>query len=379
MRSITYRIVIAMFVLLAPVGAMAQMPSMNMMSAVAVSSVTQEAPSYEGANPLGCYEFSSSLSVGAEGESVIRLQRFLVAQGLLSQENTTGYFGPLTKDAVTSFQARNGVSAVGVVGPLTRTLIKQMSCVNGTVPPHVMPSVTAQPCVPRPPCLDAAPYCQINIPNVCPPSPSPSPSSFGGQICPADAMRCPDGSYVGRTGPNCSFVCSGATVPTPIVPTVPPTDPMPPYYSPAAPVSCVTLPYAVSSGMQDETVTQLQQFLISQGLLGQGNVTGYFGPLTARAVATFQASNGISATGYVGDLTRAMIEDASCKSAYAPPSASVSTVSAGASAGFPVIGAQTVSCVPTISVPNEACAGGAWTFRPSDNQCNGTWFCTTAL
>ncbi|MEA2701574.1 MAG: hypothetical protein QOE22_283 [Candidatus Parcubacteria bacterium] len=25
--------------------------------------------------------------------------------------------------------------------------------------------------------------------------------------CTADAMQCPDGSYVGRTGPNCQFIC----------------------------------------------------------------------------------------------------------------------------------------------------------------------------
>lgn len=29
----------------------------------------------------------------------------------------------------------------------------------------------------------------------------------GGVYCTADAMMCPDGSYVGRTGPNCEFVC----------------------------------------------------------------------------------------------------------------------------------------------------------------------------
>jgi Immunoglobulin-like domain of bacterial spore germination len=29
-----------------------------------------------------------------------------------------------------------------------------------------------------------------------------------GTMCTADAMLCPDGSYVGRTGPNCEFVCS---------------------------------------------------------------------------------------------------------------------------------------------------------------------------
>ncbi len=32
-----------------------------------------------------------------------------------------------------------------------------------------------------------------------------------GVACTADAMQCPDGSYVGRTGPNCQFVCPTAT------------------------------------------------------------------------------------------------------------------------------------------------------------------------
>jgi hypothetical protein len=32
-------------------------------------------------------------------------------------------------------------------------------------------------------------------------------------VCPADAMQCPDGLFVGRTGPNCEFVCPAPTVP----------------------------------------------------------------------------------------------------------------------------------------------------------------------
>jgi hypothetical protein len=28
-------------------------------------------------------------------------------------------------------------------------------------------------------------------------------------VCTADAMQCPDGSWVGRSGPNCQFVCPG--------------------------------------------------------------------------------------------------------------------------------------------------------------------------
>ena len=31
-------------------------------------------------------------------------------------------------------------------------------------------------------------------------------------MCTADAMQCPDGSYVGRTGPNCAFECPPSDV-----------------------------------------------------------------------------------------------------------------------------------------------------------------------
>ena len=33
----------------------------------------------------------------------------------------------------------------------------------------------------------------------------------GPVACTMEAMQCPDGSYVGRTGPNCEFVCPTAT------------------------------------------------------------------------------------------------------------------------------------------------------------------------
>lgn len=34
-----------------------------------------------------------------------------------------------------------------------------------------------------------------------------APAAPGPVVCTADAMLCSDGSYVGRTGPNCEFVC----------------------------------------------------------------------------------------------------------------------------------------------------------------------------
>ncbi|HUZ93076.1 MAG TPA: peptidoglycan-binding domain-containing protein, partial [Candidatus Paceibacterota bacterium] len=68
------------------------------------------------------------------------------------------------------------------------------------------------------------------------------------------------------------------------------------------------------SGLKGDDVAALQKFLIAQSkgsvtaeLRGVG-ATGYFGPLTAKALAEFQASAGISpASGYFGPITRAYV------------------------------------------------------------------------
>src|SRR6185295_18239462 len=53
------------------------------------------------------------------------------------------------------------------------------------------------------------------------PSPStigeepPIGGPIGGTVCTQEAMLCPDGSYVGRTGPNCEFApCGGGSTGT---------------------------------------------------------------------------------------------------------------------------------------------------------------------
>lgn len=53
-----------------------------------------------------------------------------------------------------------------------------------------------------------------NIPNITPSisgtlnvSPTPALSGDGKIFCTQDAMQCPDGSWVGRTGPKCQFIC----------------------------------------------------------------------------------------------------------------------------------------------------------------------------
>lgn len=71
----------------------------------------------------------------------------------------------------------------------------------------------------------------------------------------------------------------------------------------------------LSFGSRDPEVLCLQGFLVTQKLFLAENSTGYFGPLTEKAVQNFQSANGIvssgspSSTGYgvVGPKTRALI------------------------------------------------------------------------
>lgn len=116
------------------------------------------------------------------------------------------------------------------------------------------------------------------------------------QSCTMDAAQCPDGSWVGRSGPNCQFVCPGTLVPPPI---------------PPIPVSCPFLSLNLYVGLRDSytggQVSQLQQFLSTRGYYQP--VTGYFGSITAVNVARFQSEQGVyPTTGGVGPLTRLAIQ-----------------------------------------------------------------------
>jgi len=93
--------------------------------------------------------------------------------------------------------------------------------------------------------------------------------------CTADAMQCPDGTWVGRTGPNCEFICGGQT-PGKI---------------------CPKFARTLVRGMRGDDVAQLQAYFgVSQ--------TGFFGPLTQQALVQFQLQEGISPIGILGPLTR---------------------------------------------------------------------------
>src|SRR3989344_4618252 len=70
-----------------------------------------------------CAILNRNLSQGTRGDDVRGLQEFLSAEGYLSA-SATGYFGPMTANAVARWQASQGVSAVGAFGPMSRERIK---------------------------------------------------------------------------------------------------------------------------------------------------------------------------------------------------------------------------------------------------------------
>ncbi len=124
---------------------------LNASAAPAQAPTTQEAPTTEAApttntaptvstgSAASC-GVSGSLSQGSQGVSVSALQSFLVSQGLMSQSDSTGYFGPITEAAVKYFQQQSGIqagAAAGTVGPQTRAAIGSLC---GTSAPAVVSS-----------------------------------------------------------------------------------------------------------------------------------------------------------------------------------------------------------------------------------------------
>ena len=72
------------------------------------------------------------------------------------------------------------------------------------------------------------------------------------------------------------------------------------------------------------SVSQLQSFLNSEGYFDSSYLgSGRFGMLTMRALAKYQAANGLPATGYFGPLTRAFIQQ-KCGTVVVPPSQNIS-------------------------------------------------------
>ncbi|MCP6727563.1 MAG: peptidoglycan-binding protein, partial [Patescibacteria group bacterium] len=86
-------------------------------------------------------DFDRNLSVGVSGTDVVCLQDYLtVTDHFNFSGGSTGYFGPITRTAVSAWQADNGVApAVGYFGPISQAKY------NSLVPNVIVPPVVEEP------------------------------------------------------------------------------------------------------------------------------------------------------------------------------------------------------------------------------------------
>jgi peptidoglycan hydrolase-like protein with peptidoglycan-binding domain len=161
------------------------------------------------ADQIDCTALRYALSLGSKdsktGGDVTNLQVYLSQTGYLDVD-PTGYFGNATKKAVQAFQRANGIAPQGNVGPYTRAKIKELSC-NGPVAQQPVPTTPTNPVM----CTMEARLC--NDGSIMPRDANCGwhPEQCSTTRCTQEMVQCPDGSYSGRSGPNCETNCSQKT------------------------------------------------------------------------------------------------------------------------------------------------------------------------
>lgn len=127
---------------------------------------------------------------------------------------------------------------------------------------------------------------------------------------------------------------------------------------------CALVGMKLSQGASGASVTVLQSFLASQGTFSVAP-TGYFGPVTATALATWQLRVGIITAladgGAFGPKTSAYISQKLC-----------GTSGAG---GSSTVGSASSQCSSPPPVPTSVSCGGSWQKINSTNGCHAGWTC----
>ncbi len=188
---------------------------------------------------------------------VIKLQNFLINY-FDAPFYATGYFGRMTKQYVIDLQEELGVNPIGIVGPKTLRAINNL-CVtledNWVPGDNDIPVYTPSPSKPVVYPTNEIPknckiwydgcntchrikdrdllactrmacpafigdkgngaYCKEYFSTTSPYPGNQTPANpgtgstpgYGGKACPEMAMQCPNGQFVGPTGPNCAYVC----------------------------------------------------------------------------------------------------------------------------------------------------------------------------
>ena len=94
-------------------------------------------------NKAAAVTITSQLGLGNRGTNVTELQRFLGTNSMIYPSNlVTGYFGPLTREAVIQFQISHNLPGVGRVGPQTLAVLNGLLA-KGNIIDISAPQITA--------------------------------------------------------------------------------------------------------------------------------------------------------------------------------------------------------------------------------------------
>jgi len=134
-KNLTMVALVLAFSLL-PVAASAQIT----ITPTATTTPSSTSASATSANSVGCLNLVINLTEGVSGSAITSLQNFLKQQGHFTHPQATGYFGPITAKAVQLFQKAQSIvlngtpstTGFGAVGPKTRQIIKDLTCVGGS-------------------------------------------------------------------------------------------------------------------------------------------------------------------------------------------------------------------------------------------------------
>ena len=87
-------------------------------------------------------ELMSNLSEGAQGDDVLKAQEILASDPAVFKVKPTGYFGPMTKEAIKKFQERYGLPVTGELDEATRAALQELrkERKDGMVPPGLIKS-----------------------------------------------------------------------------------------------------------------------------------------------------------------------------------------------------------------------------------------------
>ena len=130
---------------------------------------TQTQTQYQQPYIGGCINLMWNLSFGSRGTEVRKLQTFLVSRNYPGGGSwmITGYFGRATQAAVRNFQMEQGLSPVGIVGPMTRAAIARVSCGGTGYNPYPYPTPPTYTYPPTTPPNNTT--CYYTYPYICPP------------------------------------------------------------------------------------------------------------------------------------------------------------------------------------------------------------------